>query len=172
MAGRTGCSVAARADLLTARAGHLQQNLRRVEYVLDHRASDHTLLAMGDRVAVVPLVVLAEIEDLVRPRARVRSKSRVLGPGLGFGLGLGLPRVERSGLGFGSGLVSEEQHRLAEYLKPPNPTPTALPLALAAHRLADLEAARKAVRQPSTLLLLPLGFLEASDRHDDEALSL
>ena len=76
--GRTGCSVAAQVGVLTARAGHHQQKLRRVDVdVLDHRACDLALLAIGDGVAVVPLVVLAEVEDLVGPRARVRFWSRV-----------------------------------------------------------------------------------------------
>ena len=110
VAGRTGCSVAARVDFLTTRAGHHQQKHRRVDdlalvvHVLD-RSDDLALVAPGDRVAVVPLVVLTEVEDLVGPRARVRSRSRV-GPGVRAWAGAWVRvRVRaRSGLGFGSTL--------------------------------------------------------------------
>ena len=57
---------------------HEEQELGRVDVdVLDHRACDLALLAIEDGVAVVPLVVVAKVEDLVGPRARVRFWSRV-----------------------------------------------------------------------------------------------
>ena len=75
--GRTGCSVAAQVGVLTARAGHHQQKLRRVDVdVLDHRACDLALLTIGDGIAVVPLVVLAEVEDRL---AKLKAARKAVG---------------------------------------------------------------------------------------------